>query len=114
MIDEKDWVWYGNAGHFIGGSECRFHLCTEVGDYLVSTVGEYHPYLDKEKRTIGGGSADFYETYVFKRTGGRCGCDCGLPEIDLGEIEGSRWATPKEANEGHLDACKRFAVGDKQ
>lgn len=32
--------WFGNAAHFIGGHECRFHMATQVGKYLVSTVGE--------------------------------------------------------------------------
>ena len=35
--------WFGNAGHLIVGHWCRFHLCTEVNGYLVSTVGEYWP-----------------------------------------------------------------------
>jgi hypothetical protein len=35
--------WFGNAGHLIVGQWCRFHLCTEVNGYLVSTVGEYWP-----------------------------------------------------------------------
>lgn len=40
---KKDWKWFGNAGHFICGSDCRFHLCTQVGNYLISTVGQYLP-----------------------------------------------------------------------
>lgn len=35
--------WFGNAGHFICAQWCRFHLTTQVGKYLVSTVGEYWP-----------------------------------------------------------------------
>lgn len=38
-----DWKWFGNAGHLIVGSWCRFHLCTQIGEYMVSTVGEYWP-----------------------------------------------------------------------
>ena len=105
----KDWKWYGNAGHFCGSSECHFHMCTEVGGYLVSTVGEYQPYPKQPKQTIGAGSKDFYETYVFKRTDERCACGCGLPEISLAEIEGIRWETPKDANEGHLAMCKKYS-----
>ena len=36
----KNWKWFGNPGHFICAQNCRFHLCTLVGNYLVSTVGE--------------------------------------------------------------------------
>jgi len=32
--------WFGHAAHFILGHRCRFHLATQVGKYLVSTVGE--------------------------------------------------------------------------
>ena len=39
----NDWQWFGNAGHLIVSEWCRFHLTTKVGDYLVSTVGEYWP-----------------------------------------------------------------------
>ena len=48
MIEEKEWKWYGNAGHFIGSNSCRFHLCTEIGDFLVSTVGDYFPFTSSE------------------------------------------------------------------
>jgi hypothetical protein len=40
---KKDWKWFGHAAHFICGHSCRFHLATQVGDYLISTVGEYWP-----------------------------------------------------------------------
>lgn len=40
---EPNWKWFGNAGHFICAQWCRFHLCTQVGKYLVSSVGEYWP-----------------------------------------------------------------------
>ncbi len=43
-IPESKWEWFGNAGHFMCSQWCRFHLCTKVGPWLVSTVGEYvHP-----------------------------------------------------------------------
>jgi hypothetical protein len=35
--------WFGHAAHFICGRDCRFHLATQVGGYLVSTVGELWP-----------------------------------------------------------------------
>jgi hypothetical protein len=43
MIPKEDWVWYGHAAHFICGQWCRFHLATKVGEFLISTVGEYWP-----------------------------------------------------------------------
>lgn len=43
MIAPEKWQHFGTAGHFICAAWCRFHLCTKVGDYLVSTVGQYWP-----------------------------------------------------------------------
>jgi len=37
------WIWMPHAGHLIVSSDCRFHLNTYVGGYIVSTVGEYFP-----------------------------------------------------------------------
>jgi hypothetical protein len=38
-----DWKWFGHAGHLCVSQWCRYHLCTQVGKYLISTVGEYWP-----------------------------------------------------------------------
>lgn len=35
--------WFGCAGHLIVAQECQFHLHTRVGDYRVSTIGQYWP-----------------------------------------------------------------------
>lgn len=44
MVPESEWRWFGLAGHFVCGRWCRFHLCTAVGEYMVSTVGLFvHP-----------------------------------------------------------------------
>lgn len=39
-ISKEKWKWFGSAGHFICAHLCRFHLTTQVGKYLISTVGE--------------------------------------------------------------------------
>lgn len=43
IVPPEKWEWFGHAAHFICGRWCRFHLATKVGDYLISTVGEYWP-----------------------------------------------------------------------
>lgn len=43
MKQQSEWKWFGNAGHLLVGQWCRFHLCTLVGKYIVSTVGQYWP-----------------------------------------------------------------------
>lgn len=43
-VPVSEWRWFGEHGHYILGRWCRFHLCTQIGDYLVSTVGKLvHP-----------------------------------------------------------------------
>ncbi len=42
-MSAQAWRWFGHAGHFICSRDCQFHLATQVGQYLVSTVGEYWP-----------------------------------------------------------------------
>lgn len=42
-IERSEWRWFGHPGHLIVGDSCRFHLATQVGEFLVSTVGEYWP-----------------------------------------------------------------------
>jgi len=43
MVPRQEWEWFGHAAHLIVGRWCRFHLATKVGEYLVSTVGEFWP-----------------------------------------------------------------------
>jgi len=100
--------WYGNAGHFCAASNCSFHLCTEIGEYLVSTVGEYRQDPeDKEINIIGASTKGFYITFVFKTDGTRCKCGCGLPGVHLSSVEEIMYATPKDANEGHMEICEK-------
>ncbi len=98
----SDWKWFGHAGHLIVGYACRFHLCTLIGEHLVSTVGEYWPEREvreihakvydpgwlKENRHLNGDTFDAaymkrfgyedigcdrkYETMVFKVSGKTC------------------------------------------
>lgn len=126
MIPVSKWEWFGNHGHFICGRWCRFHLCTLVGKYLVSTVGELvHPsdsgssefmedqYLEKNPlgANIGAGDGKF-ETLVFL-AGKRCDskeCGCGMPELaNRGELDGVRCKTRKEARENHMEYCRKYA-----
>ena len=113
MIDdtkEVKMIWYGNAGHFCGCRKCEFHLCTEVGKYLISTVGEYRPDgIDKPMESLSTTPNMFYETMVLELNGSRCKCGCGLPDVHLSALEVDRYETPKEANEKHLEYCKKYA-----
>lgn len=113
-IPPHSWRWYGNAGHLIVSDQCRFHLCTEIGNYLVSTVGEWYPRYKKDEEIQGGeeiGCGRKYETMVF-RWKKRCDfkdCDCGMPLIVPEEIDFMPANSRKEANKNHLDICKKVA-----
>jgi len=124
MIKAEDWKWYGQPGHFICGRWCRFHLATEIGEYFISTVGEYvHP------RHSGASEADEmewlkenwpgedigwdrkYETMVFKIIG-RCEtpeCGCGMPEVGGENIDMRGCNSAKEAREDHMALCSIWA-----
>lgn len=138
-VREKDWRWFGNAGHFICARWCQFHLCTQVGRWLVSTVGEYVP--DEAIREIhcqvrnipleGCGDArlaDYmkkvgfqeigygrtYETMVF-RAGTPCkapSCDCMLPEIDGSELDSDGYNSAGDATAGHYKPCEKWSKLD--
>ncbi len=135
-VPPVEWKWFGNAAHFICGHNCRFHLTTLIGHYLVSTVGEYLP--DESVREImarsrgiqieGRGDArraDFmkkigyeeigcdrkYETMVFK-AGAPCSvkeCGCGLPSIDGSELDFAPYNQAGDATTGHLEMCRQWA-----
>jgi hypothetical protein len=115
---ESKWKWFGHAGHLCVGHYCRFHLCTKVGRYLVSTVGDYFPpcqrEIDEKRQTIGAGEKSFFETYIFKvRPGKKCTdpqCGCGLPNICLTEVEGYRTATAGQATATHMKMCRKYSA----
>lgn len=131
MIPQQDWRWFGHPGHFICAQDCRFHLCTLVGDVLVSTVGELLPdsgswdiYAEQKGVTLRGRGdarrADFldrvgyveigygrkYETMAF-RAGAPCvlpECGCGLPVISGMEL------TSRAANDAGTAAANHYEV----
>ena len=137
-IPKEKWEWFGLAGHFILGHQCQFHLCTLVGKYLVSTVGQYFP--DAPDRDIIAESrgikltgigparrADYmnqigyeeigynrtFETMVF-RAGKRChakGCNCGQPRIaePFEELDMDGYNDAKSAQQGHMELCEKWA-----
>lgn len=139
-IPESEWRWFGCAGHLIVSRDCRFHLCTQIDDFLVSTVGEYWPgesvreilastrgvtlqgrgdareadYMNKIGfEEIGYGRT--YETMVFRTTGDVCavpGCGCGLPKVNFREVAADGYTTAGAATLGHMALCRQVARGE--
>ena len=92
-------------GHLCVSDFCRFSLATIVGDYLVSTIGEYYPRHDGEMDTIG--FDRFYETMVFKVGEDYDeGCHCRAVISDELDFEG--YNTAKDAYNGHLRLCQKW------
>ena len=133
MSDKNEWIWMPHAGHFICGQDCRFRLNTCVGDYIVSTVGEYMP--DESVRetmatsrgiTLEGkgdarradwivktGYEDLgcdrkYETMVFLAEDGKTKC-CPRRMVSSEDIDLEGYNDPGDAMEGHLRLCEKWS-----
>lgn len=126
-----------HPAHFICASDCKFHLATKVGKYIISTVGEYFPdapvreifansrkielkgmgdarrsdYMKKigfEELHFGGW---LYETYVFKAMKSPVlGCKACPFVIDSGSTVDEQCAkTSDEAFKLHYRMCDKWA-----
>jgi len=137
-LPKDKWVWMPHAAHFIGADHCRFHLATWVGDFIVSTVGEYMP--DSAVRAIiarSNGSpltkrgdeqeieffekfgwADVgdnrkYETMVFKAQPSEHKC-CPYEMADCSEVDYCGYNSADEAYAGHVSLCEKWSKIDQQ
>ena len=140
MESREQWEWYGVAAHLIVGRNCRFHLATIVGEYLISTVGQYVPDSDVREAlaqtrgvTLRGwgdererswmeqvgyeeiGAGRTYETMVFKvDAADRCaksGCNCGMPQVsEWSEKDSDGYNDAGAATRGHLLMCEKWAA----
>lgn len=113
FIPEDRWHWCGYAGHLIVSDRCRFRMHTRVGNWRISTVGDYRPgpipgmWEGSEMEAIGGGPDAFFETYVFPVAGHGVN---GEGEVtDWFETDGERYATAIEAERGHMRYCYKYA-----
>lgn len=99
--------YFGNAGHFIGSESCRFHLTTLVGDYIISTVGDYHPLGAEDQEPHDIGLSRKFETMVF-HAGPICECGCGMPTHNGRDLDFAGYNTRNHANEGHEAMCAKY------
>lgn len=123
-----------HPGHFICASDCKFHLNTYVGNYVVSTIGEYLPdapireiiaksrkvkltgmgdarksaYMDKiGYEDIGYGRK--YETMVFRAVKSKENKCCPYRMAVSSESDFRGYTTPENAYAGHLELCEEWA-----
>jgi hypothetical protein len=101
----------GCPGHLIAASYCHWRRHTQIGNYRVSSIGNYFPDRDGKRDTIGAGDDAFFETMVFRLTdtpeaeSEGCGCRSVVSWI---EIDGTRYATAGEAQAGHEAMVKKY------
>lgn len=131
---KKDkWIWMPHPGHFICARDCRFHLNTYVGKYIVSTVGEYLPdslvrdILAESRGVVLEGMGDNrladymkklgfeelgygrkYETMVFPAEKRDSIC-CPYTASDWSGLEMDGYNSPDEATEGHMKFCLKWS-----
>lgn len=100
----------GFARHFSAAAHCRFHITTEIGDVVVSTVGAYvEPGSGSDGWDDVGHNRKF-ETYVF-RIGRPCTCEsrCGTRVVaDWGAIDSRCYGTAAAATDGHEAMCVKW------
>lgn len=135
MTAKENWIWMPHPAHFICGERCGFKLATYVGNYIVSTVGEYLP--DETVREVhanvrgitldGVGDErlfDFikkcgyfdigvhrkYETMVFhsKKSEEKNQCCPYLCDIEKGEVDFHGCNDSTEAYENHMRLCNKW------
>lgn len=111
MSKKENWIWMPHAGHFIGGSSCRFHLNTYVGGYIVSTVGEYDPKQQGWGKFQQLGIGRLYETMVFKANKEKeSDAQCCPYTINVSEeVDFDGYNDPVSAYKGHLKLCRKWA-----
>lgn len=100
-------TWDGYAGHFICSDRCLFRLCTQVGKYRVSTVGDLYINPEDEKpETVAGLKNAYFETMVFLAEDRQeCGCHA---VSDYAELERSLYPDHIQAHAGHMEMIEKY------
>ncbi len=136
-MKKENWIWMPHPAHFICARDCKFHLATVVGAYIVSTVGELEPCMEireisaqsrgiklqgrgDERRydalkklgweTLG--AERTYETMVFKchPTQNKKSAECCPYRIDVSsEVDMEGYNSAGEAYLGHMKLCEKWA-----
>lgn len=135
-IPAEQWIWMGHPAHFIGGFDCRFHMATRIGEFIVSTVGEYLPEHEtremianlKGAKLIGTGRDRInnylvkvgfeelghgrkYETMVFTaEKSKRDKACCPWVIADGTELEMDGYNEAADAIKGHMRMCEKVAT----
>lgn len=99
----SNWTWFGQAGHFCAADRCCYHLHTHVGNYCVSTVGEYFLSPNDRRPVPVGSTAHLYECLVFRLD------ESGEHIAEYVELEVVRSMTREEAQAAHAKMCRKWS-----
>lgn len=144
QMTKDKWIWMPHAGHLMIGSDCKFHLNTCVGGYIVSTVGEWWPDAAvrrihaevhdsvwyAENSSARGDNFDHlymkrfgymeigifrtYETMVFRAMKDKVNLCCPWKMISGENLDMRGYKDAGEAYKGHLKMCRIWAAKDKK
>lgn len=112
IVRAGDWVWLPHGAHFIGVENCLFRMATIVGDFIISTVGQY--FYKEEMKEIG--CDRFYETMVFVAGESNGECFCCPKSIDLDNkygpegLETIGYNNSEFAFDGHMEICGKYSM----
>lgn len=99
----------GCTGHLCVAARCGWKRHTRVGNYRISSVGNYYPSSDSERETIGWDR--YFETMVFKLTGEETadseGCGCG-EAASFAELDMEGYNTAGDAQAGHERMVEKY------
>lgn len=124
-----------HPGHFICARDCQFFLNTYVGDFIVSTVGEYFPDapvreiiaqhrnitlkgIGDERRFDYGKKIGFkeigldrkYETMVFRASRREDDNECCPYRVsDHTDLDFDGYNDPVSAYKGHMKMCEKWS-----
>jgi hypothetical protein len=114
-VPMEQWIWDGHAGHLIVSRWCEFQLNTRIGDYRISTIGDYFPRDSQRGEGAKPTEVGFnrtHETFVFRVSGD------GPGEVDsYSEIDSASYNDCEDARRGHWAMCLKYAAlrpGDEQ
>jgi hypothetical protein len=109
-MKKENWIWMPHPGHFIAAFNCRFRMNTYVGDYIVSTVGEYIPQHKPDAEQFEEiGFRRLYETMVFKAERDTASC-CPWRASSGTDCDFKAYNDPGAAFEGHMELCEKWAA----
>ena len=99
-VPASAWRWDGHPGHLIVSYNCHFWLNTRIGNYRVSTIGDYQPDEKGVNKEIG--VRRTHETYVFETD------DDGEVSV-YNEIDSNVYNDCDAAAAGHMEMCRKYA-----